>query len=41
MEKQGIPFLTVTKLSQMIQGKEISPVEVTEAYLERIESLNF
>ncbi len=41
MDKQGIPFLTVTELSQMIQGKEVSPVEVTEAYLERIDSLNF
>ena len=41
MNKQGIPFLTVTELSEMIREKEVSPVEVTEAYLERIDSLNF
>ena len=41
MNKQEIPFLAVTELSEMIRGKEVSPVEVTEAYLERIEALNF
>ena len=41
MNKQGIPFLTVAELSEMIREKEISPVEVTEAYLERIDAVNF
>ncbi|MCD5403870.1 MAG: hypothetical protein LR097_08655 [Dehalococcoidia bacterium] len=41
MNKQGIPFLTVTELSEMIREKEVSPVEVTEAYLERIDAVNF
>lgn len=41
MNKQEIPFLTVTELSEMIREKEVSPVEVTEAYLDRIDALNF
>lgn len=41
MEKQDIPFLSVAALSELIRQKEVSPVEVTEAYLERIDSLNF
>ena len=41
MNKQGIPFLTVAELSEMIREKEVSPVEVTEAYLERIDAVNF
>ena len=38
MNKESIPFLTVTELSEVIREKEVSPVEVTEAYLERIET---
>ncbi len=40
MNKSEIPFLTATELSGKIQSREVSPVEVTEAYLERIEEYN-
>ena len=40
MEKQDIPFLSASDLSRLIQAKEVSPVEVTEAYLQRIERIN-
>ena len=36
MEKSDIPFLTATQLSRLIGSREVSPVEATEAYLERI-----
>ena len=41
MEKKDIPFLSVAELSELIGQKEVSPVEVIESYLERIDSLNF
>ena len=41
MEKQDIPFLTVTELSRLIEAREVSPVEATEAYLDRIDGLDF
>ena len=41
MNKADIPFLSATELSGLIRGKEVSPVEVTEAYLERIDDLDF
>ena len=41
MDKGDIPFLSVAELSRLIQRKEISPVEATEAYLERIDDLDF
>ena len=41
MDKKDIPFLTVAELSELIGQKEVSPVEVVESYLERIDSLNF
>lgn len=41
MNNGEIPFLSATELSRMIQGKDVSPVEVTEAYLERIDCLDF
>ena len=41
MEKKEIPFLSVAELSELIGQKEVSPVEVIESYLERIDSLNF
>ena len=41
MNRADIPFLSVTDLSGLIQGKEVSPLEVTEAYLERIDALDF
>ena len=41
MDKASIPFLSAADLSRLIEGKEVSPVEATEAYLERIDSLDF
>ena len=40
MEKQDIPFLSATELSGLIHSKEVSPVEATEAYLDRIEQVD-
>ena len=40
MEKQEIPFLTASELSRLIQSKEVSPVEATEAFLDRIEQVD-
>ena len=41
MDKAEIPFLRVAELSELIRTKEVSPVAATEAYLERIDSLDF
>ena len=41
MEKQDIPFLTTAQLSELIRSGDVSPVEATSAYLDRIDSLNF
>ncbi|MDA0264097.1 MAG: amidase [Chloroflexi bacterium] len=38
MNKTDLPFLSAAELSRLIAVKEVSPVEATEAYLERIES---
>ena len=40
MDKTAIPFLSATELSRLIERKEVSPVEATEAFLERIELLD-
>ena len=40
MDRAEIPFQTVATLGQLIRNGELSPVEVTEAYLQRVESLN-
>ncbi len=40
MNKSELPFLTATELSKLMAAKEVSPVEATEAYLERIEALD-
>jgi len=40
VEKQDLPFLSTAELSELIRQKEVSPVEVTETYLERIDDLN-
>src|SRR5262249_58870775 len=40
MEKAEIPFLSVSQLSELIKGRQVSPVEVVEGYLERIDRLN-
>ncbi len=36
MDKSQIPFLSATELASLIKSKQVSPVEATEAYLERI-----
>ena len=41
MNKSDIPYLSATELSKLIEGKEVSPVEATEAYLDRIDDLDF
>ena len=41
MEKRDIPFLSVVELSRLIEAKEVSPVEATEAYLDRIDDIDF
>ena len=40
MDRQDIPFLTLTELSGLIERKEVSPVEATEAYLARISEID-
>lgn len=40
MNKSDIPFLPATELSGLIQSREVSPVEATEAYLERIDQVD-
>ena len=41
MNKADVPFLSATELGRLIKNKEVSPVEATEAYLERIDHLDF
>ena len=41
MDKTELPFLSASELSRLIASREVSPVEATEAYLERIDSLDF
>ena len=41
MDKDDIPFLSATELAGLIETKEVSPVEATEAYLDRIDALDF
>ncbi len=41
MDKADLPFLTATDLSRLIESKDVSPVEATEAYLDRIDALDF
>ena len=40
MEKRHLPLLAITELSSLIEKKEVSPVEVVEAHLQRIDRLN-
>ena len=40
MELSRLPFLPVSELAGLIESKEVSPVEATQAYLERIESVD-
>ena len=41
MNKADLPYLSVTELGRLIKTKEVSPVEATEAYLDRIDDLDF
>ncbi len=41
MDKSDLPFLSASELSRLIESKEVSPVEATEAYLDRIDDLDF
>lgn len=41
MEKKDIPFLSMAELSELVRKREVSPVEVTESYLDRIDDLDF
>src|SRR5262245_32647324 len=40
IDKADIPFLSVSQLSELIKHRQVSPVEVVEGYLERIDRLN-
>ena len=40
MDKSEVPFLPVFQLARLIEDRSLSPVEVVESYLERIDSLN-
>ena len=35
-----VHYLTISELASMLRGKDVSPVEVTEAMLGRIEQLD-
>ena len=40
MNKSDIPFISVAELARLIETRQVSPVEATEAYLDRIDSLD-
>ena len=40
MDKSQIPFLPAMELAALIRSREVSPIEATEAYLERIEQVD-
>ena len=40
MNKNDLPFLSAIELSRLIERREVSPVEATEAYLERIDQVD-
>ena len=41
MIKEELPYLSAAELAGLIERKEVSPIEVTEAYLDRIDALDF
>ena len=41
MDLPDIPFLSASELGALIKKKEVSPVEATQAYLKRIDDLDF
>ena len=40
VQRSELPFLTVAELGRLISAGEVSPVEATEAYLERIDRID-
>ena len=40
MDSTTLPLLSASELARLIECKEVSPVEVTDAYLQRIEALD-
>ncbi len=40
MDKSQLPFLSATELSSLIGSREVSSVEVTETYLDRIDEID-
>ncbi len=40
MDSQEIPFLSASQLARLIESGEVSPVQATEAYLDRIEQVD-
>ena len=40
MSNQPLHYISITETASLIRGGEVSSVEVTQAYLERIDSLN-
>ncbi len=40
MKKADLPFLSVAEMSRLVETREVSPVELAEAYLERIEDVD-
>ena len=41
MDRSELPFFSASELSRLIASREVSPVEAAEAYIERIDSLDF
>ena len=41
MDKSDLPFLSATQLARLIEKREVSPVEATESYIDRIDELDF
>jgi len=40
MERKDLAFLPLTELACKIKRRELSPIELTEAYLDRIKEVN-
>ena len=40
MDKSELPFISATELASLIKSREVSPIEATEAYLERIPKID-
>ena len=40
VQRSELPFLSVAELGRLIRSREVSPVEATEAYLERIDRID-